>query len=231
MHRPHKIVAGVLVSAAITSCALYALADGAAPQLRFFAGLFDKDQTVCIRTAATTLQERKDKIQELISLLDRNDIDPTLGGPQHIAVTLLGRYRAVEAVKPLARHLMYLPDESPTRRVKISATGVTQMYYPCAAALVEIGEPSPVIDEMLQKVEFSNDKEERDLATWVIMQVQGPGQAKVTLTGAPSQPGLDAAAKAHLKNAQTYIDDFRPTYNHPHSNAIRDSRPPLPPGL
>ena len=105
------------------------------------------------------------------------------------------------------------------------------MYYPCAAALVEIGQPSPVIEEMTQKIQTSERKAERELAAWVIMQIQGAGQAAVTLNALSTQASVAGARRERLLAAQQYIKTFKPTYNHPHSKAISDSRPPLPPGF
>lgn len=96
-------------------------------KIRFFSGLLDGDRKVCVRTASGAMQEQKERVSELLSLVKRTDIDPSLGGPQHIAITLLGRYRSKDAVPALAHRLMYLPDYKPGTAA-MSETGITQMY-------------------------------------------------------------------------------------------------------
>jgi hypothetical protein len=224
--RVTSILAGTLLSAIVLPVAVIAQTSGG-NKIRFFSGLLDRDRATCVRTASGAMQEQKERIAELISLVERNDIDASLGGSQHIAITLLGRYRAKEAVPALARRLMYLPEFKPGT-APMSETGITQMYYPCAAALVEIGQPSPVIAEMTNKIQNSADADERNLAAWVIMQVQGSAQAMVTLDALRARG--DGGHKERLSAAREYIDTFKPTYNHPKAN-LSESRPPLPPGL
>src|SRR5689334_22386971 len=104
--RTGKLALGMMIAAGCWGAA--ALADNV--QLRFFAGLFDRQQAVNVSTATASLQDRKEKIQELLAIAEGKGVDDTLGGPRHMAITLLGRYRATEAAKALARNLMYLPE-------------------------------------------------------------------------------------------------------------------------
>jgi len=196
-------------------------------KLRVFAGLLNRDTATSRRTAAEAMQEQKGRIAELISIIERDDIDSTLGGPRHIAVTLIGRYRAKDAVPALSKRLMYLPDYKPGSS-PMSETGITQMYYPCAAALVEIGQPSTVVTEMSKIIQSSANSDERDLACWVIMQIQGSGQSVVTFESL--QKLAPAEGKGRLGTAKEFVENFRPTFNHPKATTT-ESRPPLPPGM
>lgn len=222
------VMPGVLLPAILLPLAVYAQT-AESIKIRYFSGLLDRDRAINVKTASGAMQEQKDRVAELISLVERDDIDASLGGPQHIAITLLGRYRAKEAVPALSRRLMYLP-EYKAGTLPVSETGLTQMYYPCAAALVEIGQPSPVVLEMSSKIQRSANREERELAAWVIMQIQGSAQSIVTVESLRAQAPGDGNRKERLAAAKEYIENFKPTYNHPRAQ-VSESRPPMPPGL
>lgn len=83
---------------------------------------------------------------------------------------------------------------------------------------------------MSKKIQSSNNKVERELAAWVIMQIQGSAQAMVTIESFKNQAPAEGARKERLAAAKDYIEHFEPTFNHPKAK-VTESRPPLPPGL
>jgi hypothetical protein len=146
---------------------MVAVVSGAERRLRFFGGLLMHER-IRAQTYRDAIRERDEKVQELISIVKNPDVDTVEHGPLQSAISLLGVYRAREAVDPLVERLTFLPIR--TSRIIFESRAPTQSWYPSTRALLEIGDAS--VNRLLYKIEFSDRKEERELAAWVIMQLQ-----------------------------------------------------------
>jgi len=156
------------------------------------------------------LQARKQHIESLSKVLETST-DLSYEGSKHLAARLLGKIRASEAVYVLSKNLLFRHEPN-----LFSATPIlSQGQYPCAVALVEIGYPS--VEAMITKIEISSqrssqyeklDQEERELASWVLMQIMGRDTAVAKLeTLAGERSGRD---KERLDEAMTFIKAYKP---------------------
>jgi len=152
------------------------------------------------------LRERKATIQELISLIERRDIDKEFYGPLHRAIVLLGKLRAKEAVKPLSGFLTYVPEG-----FMLDEDIPSEAYYVAAVALWQIGQPS--ISAMLMVIRHSDDPVERNIAAWVIMQIEGQDQATHRMEVLVVS---DKLYKERFEAAKQFIETYKPTFEHPH---------------
>lgn len=94
--------------------------------------------------------------------------DRSYEGTLHLAIVLLGKLKAKEAVASLSTRLMFVPTGSP----------VSETNRVCAVALSQIGERA--VPAVLKTLCKSGDSEERDVAAWVVYNVddQGKGMAR-----------------------------------------------------
>jgi len=150
--------------------------------------------------------ERKTTVQELISILGRSNVDRLYQGPLHRAIVLLGELRAKEAVAPLSGLLSYVPQDFETEE-QIP----TEAYYVATVALVEIG--FPAIEAMLAKIRNADDKLERELAAWVIMEIEGKEQALNRIEALTRRAA--ARTTGRFQGAARYIETYEPTFEPP----------------
>ncbi len=158
------------------------------------------------------LKARTTCIEDLIALAQREDLDKTEGGPIYSAVVLLGRLRATEAVPFLSKRISYLPPlYGGVFRGTPAAMGT---YYPCAVALAEIGEPC--LYSMDYVIRMGETKLERDLAAWVMMQVEGKDVALYRLDALTKKPYVK-----NYEEAKDFIANYKPVLRHPLIPAAR----------
>jgi hypothetical protein len=158
------------------------------------------------------LEERKTTIKTLIDAINQKDVDSHYGSPMHQAIILLGMLRAEEAVGILTKNLIYLP-LTRTGGYRIDGGDETPGYHVCARALVTIGEPS--IDSMLYKIRLAKSVEERQVAAWVIMKIDGSDQALHRLdTLIKDGPQIQKYTDRY-REARDFIANYKPDYRHP----------------
>jgi hypothetical protein len=157
------------------------------------------------------VSERETLIRDLISVVTRGDADKSYNGPLHTAIRLLGKLRATAAVPALSGRLMYLP-EYPFGIVWQDEMLPTECYYPCALALRDIGEPSSVRAMVGTIGRASTGEEERDLAAWVIMEIEGKDQTAHRFDDLIKQGGPH---KEKYEAAKQFILNYKPVFEPP----------------
>ena len=151
------------------------------------------------------LEQRAKTIEELLSILNKEDVDRSFNGPLHRAIELLGRLRAKESVEVLSKFLTYVPEGYATEE-----DIPTEAYYVSAVALIEIGEPS--IPSMLTIIKETPSKIERNIATWVIMGIEGKEQA---LNRIKNMIEIDKVHKENFLFAKEYMENYKVTFGNP----------------
>lgn len=193
----------LLLVGLFSSTVLIGLVYAEETKLTITAGLLNETERSA--TYEKILEQRVDTIKELISIIEQKDVDKSFLGPLNYAISLLSKLRAKEAVEALSNLLIYIPPDFRTREILRS-----EHYYVAAVALVEIGNPS--IDAMLTKIQKSDSEEERNLATWVIMEIEGKKQALNRMNLMIKKDGLD---KDRFESAKKYIENYKPIFGHP----------------
>lgn len=145
------------------ACAAYAEQPKTSSQA---SSLRDKNAAVRIKAYKRIVADRSALIADLIAIVERKGIGQASGGPLDLAVQLLGNLRASEAVRALAKRLTYVPTGFPVTELLPA-----EYYYVCAEALIKIGQPS--ISAMTDIIRQSSVEHEPNMATWVIMQIEG----------------------------------------------------------
>lgn len=152
------------------------------------------------------LRQRDGVIRQLLAILDNGKVDKSYQGGYHRAITLLGKLRAKEAVKPLAGIMEYIPDAFESEEVLPS-----EAYYVAAVALIDIGQPA--IPLMLETIKTSKSSKQRDIAAWVIMEIEGKAQALNRIQTAIENKPKEASQGMHT--AKEYIANYKATFGHP----------------
>lgn len=144
------------------------------------------------------LRDSRDSlVKDLVRALDAPLNDESQVGGQASIIRLLSEYRAAEAVDVLASGITFIPSGFMTDE-EIPA----ERYCICAGALTKIGYPA--IEKMLQMVYFSEDAEERKLAAWVLLKIEGKEQAVHRLTRRGEEAG--GLVQEHCVEAIKYFD-------------------------
>jgi hypothetical protein len=154
--------------------------------------------------------ERKNLINDLIAIVESKEVDTDFHSPLRLAIDLLGEFRAQEAVEPLIQRLMYIPDNFSTDE-EIPA----EAYFVSAVALRNIGQPA--VQPLVNKIVQSNNEEERDLAAWVIMNIEGSEQSVFRLNRCASR---DAQRSLRYADAVRFIESYTPDFDHPRRSQI-----------
>jgi len=176
-------------------------------QYKIVGALFSKVSLERQAVEQRLLKQRSDTIQELIWALDEG-VDRSFDGTLHRAIRLLGKLRADEAVGPLSRlWLLYIPDNFVTTEMLPS-----EAYYVVAVALKEIG--NPAVPVMLATIGTSSVKRERDVAAWVIMEVEGREYA-ISLLRVRIDSEVEPLKKAPYEDAIKFIENYQPVFKHP----------------
>ena len=181
-------------------------------------GLWSENPSEQLAAFRQVLSERKQIIQRLIVIAQTSGIKSDADGPRAKAIRLLGTLRAEEAVEPLSRFITYAP------RVNfIWEMMPREAYYVCAVALCDIGEPS--VPAMLRKIDTSEDEEERNIAAWVIMQIEGKDQAAHRMSTLMETSKYDSRAHSRYLAAKDYILNYKPVFEPPKTLEKGTSQP------
>ena len=86
----------------------------------------------------------------------------------------------------------------------------SEAYRVAAMALREIGQPS--IEEMLLRIKKSDLEEERNIAAWVIKEIEGKEQALHRLRAMARRGGR---GKKRYEAARQFVDAYKPIFEHP----------------
>lgn len=164
-------------------------------------GLTSSDKKERDAACNSLLQERATVVNELIAIVKDKDTDKAFNGPLHYAIALLGKMRAVEAIPVLTEKLYYIPTGYDT-----DESNEYQEWYVAAPALIQIGEPA--IPSMMEIIRKDTDQNHADLATWVILKIEGKEQAKYRLKQAAEKSLPDKTA---YENAMRFIDTYKYT--------------------
>ncbi len=200
MGRALVLVAGLL-SLLIVCCARTGVAASSVA-----AGLHKQKTWERQAAAKQILEQREQTIQQLIAILHEKGINRDFGGPLHLAIDLLGKLRAPQAVPHLCKLLTYLPEGEAMRHETIPS----EAYYVAAVALWRIG--GPAVNAMEVTIRKSKDDTERKLAAWVIMQIEGKEQA---LARMDRWAGSRRIGADHFRQAKTFIETYKPVFEHP----------------
>jgi len=150
------------------------------------------------------IADRENVIGQLLKILRVENGDRSYQGSLHRAIDLLGKLRAKEAIESLVRIIEYVPDNFETEEMIPS-----QAYYVAASALVEIGQP--VIPAMMAEIKNSSSTKQRNIATWVIMEIEGKNQAINRIQTAIDQGKVSQSFSA----AKEYITNFQVSFGNP----------------
>jgi hypothetical protein len=86
----------------------------------------------------------------------------------------------------------------------------SEAYYVAAVALRNIG--NPALEAVLARIEESDNQDERDLAAWIVREIDGPEQAEFRLRRwAERRPhGAD-----RFRSAAAFVANYQPILAHP----------------
>ena len=145
------------------------------------------------------ISQRHEQISQFMMRIGRAQTGCAPDLQMDLAIRGLGELRAAEAAGQLSWHLMYLPE-------KLTADDrfTTEMYYPAAVALAHIGQPS--IQYMLERIGYAGSSDERNLAAWVIMTVEGKSQAMHRLDDLIAK---DDRCKPAYAAAREFLADYK----------------------
>jgi len=167
--------------------------------------LMGKDTEAVSRLKMRLPKERREMIQDLISIVEKEPtkIEGFLDYSQVVAAYLLGKLRAEEAVKSLAKKI----DVGPL--VVFERTAET--VRPCFGALKRIGKPASL--ECLKRLAAEDEKKvkegigRRKLFLMVVRDVEGEEVAKFMLQRAIEKE-KDAKRKANLDSALDLLEEW-----------------------
>lgn len=180
------------------------------------AGLLNSDPLKRQMAYQKIQKDQKALIGGLLEIIAKDDVDTTFNGPLHYAVVTIGELRAKEGIEPLLKRFMYVPDGFSTEE-RIPR----EFYYVSAVALKEIG--APAIEYMVKEIRTSEDQARRNLAAWVIMEVEGKDQALHRLNTAAST--FKDAQKERLISSAKYLETWEPRFGNPTEKAPQEKLP------
>lgn len=170
-------------------------------------GLFSADTNEQRMAIGTIRRQHAENVGLLIQLVGQKDVDDSWEGVRHLSIRLLGDMLATEAIPVLAERLTYLPTGPIVTEVL-----PREFYYPCAVALVNIGPPS--VGAMIYTIHWNKDTTMRDLAAWVLMQIEGKEQAAQHMQDLADK-SYDNRTKPRLQEAHDFIANYKPILSPP----------------
>lgn len=170
--------------------------------------LFSDDQQEQRLALGVMRREHAENIQSLIKLVGQKEVDDSQDGVRHLAIRLLGDMRATEAIALLVERLTYLPNRAPYVLEELPR----EAYYPCAMALINIGDPST--SAVINSIEWKKDKTTREVAAWVLMQIKGKEEAAQCLQDLANK-SHDGRLKPRLQEAHDFIVNYKPILSPP----------------
>jgi hypothetical protein len=152
---------------------------------------------------------RQEIVKQLIEIVSTSK-DPAWNGPKQLAIELLGELRDPAAIPVLLDNFTFVP----SGEIVSTDARETQSYYVAAMALGSIGTPSinPLI---ARKIQESKSKEDRDLAVWTVMRIEGNEQALSRFQRMAVARQHDPETRQLFTEAAKYITDFKPTFGPP----------------
>lgn len=119
-----------------------------------------------------------------------------------LAIDLLGQLRCKFGVEVLISNLMFFPQEyhgeSPLQN--------KQAFFPAAASLVKIGNPS--IDALIRRIAYAQSKDERHLASWALMKIDADNKEISLLRLELAKKGRTLKDRNNIIECQQYIQNF-----------------------
>ena len=176
------------------------------------ADLASKDRWVREFAERRLLDVQAEITKGLVGIVEDTTSDQSFNGALYRAITLLGEYRAAEGTNALASRLTYLPvkgDFVP------QIEGEYEAYYPSAKALVSIGQAA--VDAMIQKVGGSENEQERALATWVLVKIEGKEQATSRFERL-ARDTRDTRWRDSFRWAKDYATSYAPKQGNPYAH-------------
>lgn len=140
-----------------------------------FANLKSPENQTRRDAASIILENRRDTINRLLKIADQEKDEGVLDRTKELAISLLGEYRAIEAVPFLVKNVNY-------RVLALGQIDDGLSRYPCARALRKIGAAAyPVIWRRFR--EPIKDEEDIALFAQIVRLVDGEeiGQARIEL--------------------------------------------------
>lgn len=175
-------------------------------EFKYFKEFFDEQPEFQDLAYQRAIDEHKEKIQELIQIVQMNDIDKSRGGTLSIAIGLLKVYRAREATSVLISRLTFLPAPDGIAVIKDARTP-PQEYYPAAQALIEIDDPKTPAS-LSYRIGTSYDPFEREMAAYVILKMLGKERAIALLQASSKRVRIDI--QKNYSDAIKFVEDFKP---------------------
>ena len=154
-----------------------------------------------------TYAKHKALIGRLVSIVEDSD-DTRFNGRKHLAIRLLGAFRAEEAIPVLLKNLTFLP----TGEIRMEESIPTEMYYPAVRSLTQIG--YPCVNVLLAQKIPSADEKERHLALWVIRKILGQNWSVIYFGSLAESSTLKSKADLYRKCAE-HLKSYRPTSDYP----------------
>ena len=122
------------------------------------------------------VKDRELLIKNLLLIVNDQSSSKLFNGSLNRAIFSLGEIRSTESVASLAKNLSFLPEVKSGQRVSISPL-LTEEYYPSAAALIKIGEPSDITPQLIKKISSSDNEIDWALSSWVLISLYGKASA------------------------------------------------------
>lgn len=190
----------MLLIPAVFLAAMYAYGQERVPEP--LAGLRAANASDRQKAFDSIVTERENMIRDLVGMLGEKDINKDFNGPFHRAILLLGELRATKAVNVLSDLLLY----QPSGEMIIEEDVPSEALYPAAVALSKIGYPA--VNSMEMAIKNAPSKTQRDLAAWVILQIEGREQSVKRMQGlsATHQHG-----RKQFQEAEEYIQKYGTT--------------------
>jgi len=155
---------------------------------KYFSGLFSSSSETRLETLQNAredyrlqIQEQNDRIQELIDILRRPNVDRSFGGPAFCAIQLLGEYHASAGIYAITNWLTYLPELPPRTYLTLTTE---QEKYPAVRALMRINDAKstfPWLDDIIAE---SSEPLKRELAGYVLAKLLGREETVIKLENA-----------------------------------------------
>jgi hypothetical protein len=143
----------------------------------------------------SALRERRDLVERLLAVANQPIVEGeefwNSGTSRNVAITVLGRYRAVEAVPSLMRWLVVQKGQS-------SSLSELRVFSHAAEALVEIGLPAlpPLVDKLASE---GRKTPLGDMCVKTVVAILGPETAEFKLKSL-SEKEADVGKKRNLQD-------------------------------
>jgi hypothetical protein len=162
------------------------------------ARIVNSDSDVRRRAYREVLEQREQTIQQALAVLQEEGVDKRMNGRLHLAIDLLGAFRASEAVEPLIKLLTYIPDGFYQHEDL-----PPQAHHPATLALRDIGVPA--LEPLVGRIQSTGSDQERRLAAFAIMLVEGAEHGAFRLRKAKADSKV---ASERLEKASRFVETY-----------------------